>query len=125
MSDRPIHVQVAEALGWTEVFCAAGLWLGTTPSPEAGDSDWTGYIVPDFDTDWSATGPLIEKYEVSLAEDGCGHTLDEKWHAEADYYQEDGSEEYGGHWDSVDARGSTPLLSVCHLILALAKAGKL
>lgn len=152
MTDKPLHVQVAEALGWTALQFKAWYvnedgspaetprWYGHAPGgwevngiplnplwKEMGERpEWVEmWPVPHYDTDWSATGPFIEKYEVCLNEDGTGYTQDEKWRAEASYYHEDGTEEYGGHWAEASVRGATPLIAVCHLILELARLGQL
>lgn len=99
MTDKPLHVRVFEALG--------------------GRSDWSPEVwplLPRYDTDWSATGPLIEKYEIAIARRQAGAA----W--------------WAARWARTDIRdaippnhyaGSTPLLAVCHMILALHEAGKL
>ena len=79
-----------------------------------------------YDTDWAATGPLIERLGITLvlvSHDGPprGEVLAKPyWWAEV------------GHLDWYDGPicddredGPTPLLAVCALILALAEAGKL
>jgi hypothetical protein len=117
MLDKPLHVQVAEALGWRDCrpFEADGIvdyqtWCGEQPGVEGMEAHT---FIPDFDTDWSATGPLIEKYGIYLnaATDG--------WHA----CRECQCAEYGHN--SSDGDGPTPLTAVCNLILALKEAGKL
>lgn len=106
---KPLHVQVAEALGWTCVSLLSG-------SVE----DWSGYApdahefvmpIPRFDTDWSATGPLIEKYGLLVAPYGP------KWNA---VYLRDSTQ-----WGPMERAGATPKEAVCRLILALKAAGKL
>lgn len=123
---KPLHVRVAEALGahchYTKPTdpCGAcgnegphGGWEvtgwghGADFDPIAFDND-----VPRYDTDWSATGPLIEKYGISLtgpppSEPGS------QWVA----YVEDDHEAQSGN--------RSPLIAVCNLILALKGAGKL
>ena len=129
MSDaKPLHVQVAEALGWTKTeqheckpsrsFPTAtcgwpdGAWTGVPPEPAyMKETDWQ-VLIRSYDTDWSATGPLIEKYGIGV------WPSNESWIA--DTFQKkfpaiDGNTSYG----------STPLDAICHLILALHKAGKL
>ena len=126
--EKPLHVQVAEALGWTYVepemtrpewgWQEPDWWLllrdndPRFPEPMRGSP-------PDFDTDWSATGPLIEKYGLRL----WPHPVDRwiaKWQGEAI-----GDGEYAGQYEMQAADGDTPLVAVCHLILALKAAGKL
>ncbi len=69
---------------------------------------------PRYDADWSATGPLIERLQITLWND-CG-----QWQAgNLD------SADYEGHWLNDANDGDTPLIAVCHLILALHAAGKL
>ena len=90
MSEKPLHVMVAEA-------------LGTVNSQEV--PPWH-FITPRYDTDWSATGPLIEKYGISLKREPGG------WDARVDY-------------SLASDQNPTALVAVCHLILALHAAGKL
>jgi hypothetical protein len=134
MTEKPKYVRVAEALRWTNlVFKAwfvnedgspdeAPRWHGTAPDRSYGmplnplwaedikagrkwDEVWR---VPHYDTDWAATGPLIEKYRLDLCRD-----------------QEE------GYWEAIDHQretsmwGASPLVAVCNLILKLAEAGKL
>jgi hypothetical protein len=116
--ERPIHVRVAEALGWIDCHevaygakAGAFVWWGqkTRGFPEG---------IPRYDTSWEATGPLVEKYEITLG-------FIKGWfaHCEGDsgrlYLNQEDREE------PTIANGETPLLAVCALILALAEAGKL
>lgn len=139
MSEKPLHVRVAEALGWqttqlrrkpvcptcrvqTEWF-TDGHWMGWPPRSEEPYED-----VPAFDTDWAATGPLIDTYEISVREDGPGSPVDRNWEASADYYGPpvDASDAaYGGRWATASERAHTPLVAICNLILALGAAGAL
>lgn len=120
---RPLHVRVATALGWTELVEShtPPMWLGTPP-PELSGYGYQ-YIsaidrerrvitvgsgsVPHYDTDWQATGPLIERLRIRVAP---GPT---RWCA------------------VIEARGifcrygDTPLESVCLLLISLHEAGKL
>lgn len=121
--DKPLHVRVAEALGWTECDHSARsepwefhdeeprirVGLGIPP----GESE--RQELPRYDTDWSATGPLIERYQIELEWKG----KPPEWIAS-----------YG--WQVgrlpphvLEGRGLTPLFAVCQLILALHAAGKL
>jgi hypothetical protein len=108
MSDdpaTPLHVKVAEALGWTCYTKFDGQetewWKVRAPHQPS--------MVSNYDTDWSATGPLIEKYKIELTWDG------EDWLAWA---PEDMAPNKGGV-------AKVPLIAVCNLFLALKEAGKL
>jgi hypothetical protein len=150
--DKPLHVRVAEALHpelatwqvtakpdditggmvfledreWSE----PGEWLHVTHD--------TVRRVPHYDTDWSATGPLIERLHVTLespssptaqtlyAGDPCWRA---SWNTGCPYphygapaEQDDAKDECICHDGVAD---QTPLLAVCALILALAEAGRL
>jgi hypothetical protein len=122
MSDKPLHVRVAEALGWTDClpFEAWGVvdpehWVGTPPG-------WTYTVAdigkstepPRYDTDWSATGPLIERLGIHIEPDACHEP---EWLA----FVLHGDEQFSVS----EATQPTPLLAVCHCILALKEAGKL
>ena len=126
MSDeKPLHVRVAEALGWTD--CQSS-WIGDAPPRR---SAWVGrghpwYALEElryYDTDWSATGPLIERYEITIDAELAPAWRAESWFHAPTGYPED--EEYGGRWQCREAQGDTPLIAVCNLILALKEAGKL
>lgn len=80
----------------------------------------------DYDTDWSATGPLIEKYHIGISygsapswEAGERHPIAPGWWC---YWPSplDGPDDpvATGHY-------ATPLIAVCELILKLKEAGKL
>ena len=127
MSEKPLHVQVAEALGWEECIPFSvygvkdGSWVGDDPRKKA---DSPGDFVPEYDTDWAATGPLIEKYGISVIQpdEHAPERADGQWIAGSG----------GAHgWDDGSlcmdcyAGGVTPLIAVCNLILLLAKEGKL
>ena len=121
MTEKPLHVQVAEALGWTDISCAgpkpilslpgkgASLWGGLPPGFDPRDAFFRGDAVlsgiPRYDTDWSATGPLIERLGIATWPQSEG------WAAELRLEDR--------------ATGPTPLIAVCNLILALHAAGKL
>jgi hypothetical protein len=123
MSEKPLHVQVAEALGWmrdgTEWTIDRKGYFGRAPE---GTTNAHGFRlrlahVPHYDTDWSATGPLIEKYHLHL-----GESIE---------YEDKGAKHrwFAGGWDSTEDRlsgyGPTPLIATCHAILELKKAGLL
>ncbi len=119
MSDTGLlHVRVAEALGWLDMVAPNGMW------PE----DYSGYHpkfapvigqkrpVPQYDTDWSATGPLIETYGIKLERYRDPGFYD--WHASNEALDPCPP-------DEAPFTGETPLIAICHLILMLKEAGKL
>jgi hypothetical protein len=122
--DEPLHIEVARALGWTRVEeCPASTldWHGHPPDEHwAKVNDYGNYglcgcekpqaVVPRYDTDWSATGPLIERYEITLDHQDDDGTLPDYWRAKRPGFTAE-----TGH----------PLIAVCYLILALHEAGKL
>jgi hypothetical protein len=133
MLDKPLHVQVAEALGWSDGNPPLHLqkmndhgWVedakGYFGSPPDGTVDAEGrrivmMHVPSYDTDWSATGPLIEKWRFhgDVRLDPTCHAPD--WCA---FYIPE------GEGDIIEsAKHPTLLIAVCNLILALKEAGKL
>jgi hypothetical protein len=149
MSDpeKPLHVLVSEALGWTD--CEGReteRWTSTVilnPSPNRGESVlWIGrqpldpaeiqshpmlpmrtgphsgrVPIPRYDTDWSATGPLIEKYGIELTI--TGRPPKTHWVCWA-------AKREGFTPSAEGATGSQhPLRSVCYLLLELKAAGKL
>lgn len=118
--DRPLRVRVAEKLGCKIVVHACELrgkpymryccgcedfMDGGGHGSDAGDPD-----IPYYDTDWNATGPLIERLKISirpvLERDASGDTV------------------IGPHWVAeisleLVGFGCTPLIAVCNLILVL------
>lgn len=110
VTDKPLHVRVAEALGMEEIKrdgngmpgMTSVIYINTNRQCLAG-------CCPRYDTDWSATGPLIEKYGIDFYR--C-----EDW---------DSSPRWEADRDDLTRTGPTPLIAVCNLILALKAAGKL
>ena len=110
MSEKPLHVRVAEALGWGLTANGAS-WISPEPSQSRYDAArCDDSIPPHYDTDWAATGPLIEKYKLNIVYNSAS----ESWEGI------DRSEGYDQCF-----HGRTALEAVCYLILALGKAGKL
>jgi hypothetical protein len=78
------------------------------------------HVIFHYDTDWEATGPLIEKYHVNVV------------HVDR-VVEIDGTTEgawWSAMWDErpplfLEASGTTPLIAICQLILQLKEAGKL
>ena len=85
--------------------------------------------IPRYDTDWSATGPLIEKYGITLFEYHGDFTA--FWHSPKKVCPTCANEtsediEYPKAFsDTQRPRPMPALTAVCHLILALKEAGKL
>jgi hypothetical protein len=119
---KPLHVQVAEALGWR--------MRGVSDSSDrgcGGTDFWVepGHAIdgarshcnvcdpenapPRYDTDWSATGPIIEKYGIGLDKEP-GEEPRFWWRARR---------------DGLHVFGVGPIIAVCNLILALKAAGRL
>jgi len=99
--EKPLHVHGAEALGWT-------------------DLDKDGYYrtdAPHYDIDWNATGPLIEKYGITLGPAPRSEEDAPPW-----WRATPRSALCAGYTTQL---GPTPLEAVCRLILELHKAGKL
>lgn len=106
---KPLHVRVAEVLGWTHISPGNTMNLddpgvGYPPSlPIVGQKE----AIPRYDTDWAATGPLIERMRLYLywADDA------RLWIAQPPFS------------DQVDKphvfAGDTPLIAVCNLIVEL------
>lgn len=127
---EPLHVKVAEALGARNVRYDIGAsavdederWFAEWPEgcslpPECRSLDPNDDIsslyydaIPRYDTDWSALGPVIERYSINLEANGDG-----TW----------GAHTYPGGTSIFDESGPTPLLAACSLILSLSAAGKL
>jgi hypothetical protein len=107
--DKPLNIRVAEALGWRYV-PSMGRWA--VPGAPAISNMPTD--VPRYDTDWAATGPLIEKYEITLVPNRRSVYDTPPWWVAGDAVS-------GGEVVSAP----TPLAAVCNLILTLHQAGKL
>lgn len=129
ITEKPLHVRVAEALGWTYLGPSEveGGWEGEPPSGHPLDKTprrLDQHIgVLRYDTDWSATGPLIERFGIGIYRpDEFCPDREFAWVAV-----------WGGvhGWDDgavcADEQegAATPLEAVCRLILAMAAAGKL
>jgi hypothetical protein len=69
-----------------------------------------------YDTDWSAGGPLIERYRLSVGPTYTGRENFEPWTA-SEHVEHRGVFEF--------ALGPTPLVAACRLILALHRSGRL
>lgn len=116
MTEKPLHVRVAEALGWIEckfhkprpgTIYAQGHWRGR--APQVPPYPHTIHEVPRYDTDWSATGPLIEKYRIQLLPQSGG-----VWVA-------------ANAWafEHIFAEGASPLIATCEYILKMDSLSRL
>jgi hypothetical protein len=94
---KPLHVQVAEA-------------LGEKPCQECLDDGYGEVWHHNHTTDWNATGPLIEKLHIELIYD----VATDDWLAQPSMI----------HIENIP-EAPTPLIAVCNLILKLKEAGKL
>jgi len=128
--EKPLHVRVVEALGCKPKFDSlfSGIeacWHCTCPERDHTSVNYHDYLmVVHYDTDWGATGPLIEKYGITLLSEWGGFhggsTPFSHWMAASDFLVID-CEVSPGLYECAE----TPLIAVCHLILKLAEAGKL
>lgn len=125
LGERPLHVKVAEALGYKR--CGAGSWH---PPDFEGHPDpvWPTRVMlcfqedTRFDIDWAATGPLIEKYKIMLVPWGERASSVRWWTAA---YEAQLCGEFHQIEGGTTSSGPTILIAVCNLILALHAAGKL
>lgn len=119
MSEKPLSVRVAEALGCVpRLDLNGGDWkcdcAGYAHSIDWIDSDC---LVNSYATDWSAAGPLVEKYKIQVGPSYLGIGPPAPWCA-ATGHDDDRD---GDEW----AFGPTPLIAVCELVLKLKEAGKI
>jgi hypothetical protein len=121
--DKPLHVRVAQVLGWTMIEHVDGLWRGLSPhDPRLGKIHC---MIARYDTNWGATGPLIERHGINLervsTEEGTLWRASKAFGEAAGHQQaEEVIEE-----ESLHATGNIPLAAVCDLLLVLAVHGKL
>lgn len=136
MSEKPLHVQVAVALGWPEpeYICDEGhdpsrpivAWREChREHGEYGVCDHVWhcgehrfYKAPRYDTDWSATGPLIEEHQISVTPD----VSYDRWIAvKGQVAEKHGESRVWGVDGPVGpaASGDTVLIAVCNLLLVL------
>jgi hypothetical protein len=108
MTDKPLHVQVAEVLGCNVI-------------PRNQDCCSCHGTIPHYDTDWSATGPLIDQLHLTV------RPTYGRWAAIQIHHPFGtcGVPEPEKSPFRSQEEGETPLRAVCNLILALHKAGKL
>jgi hypothetical protein len=112
---KPLHVRVAQVLGWTMIEHVDGLWRGL--SPQDSRLGRIHCMIARYDTNWGAAGPLIERHGINLEREFTPAGI--RWRA---------SKWFGDEFlpqQSLDASGETPLLAVCDLLLTLAVHGRL
>ena len=103
MSD-PLHVEVASALGWTNLHeRTGGHWWGREPH------GGLTITVPRYDTSWCSVGPLCERYEIGIMWDHGS------WIAQ--HMTKEGHDQYAG--------GDRPTEAISRLVVHLAKKGLL
>lgn len=56
----PLHVEVARALGWTELHLHDGKWCGVEPY------GGLKMVVPRYDTSWCSIGPIIDRLKLNI-----------------------------------------------------------
>jgi hypothetical protein len=118
--EKPLHVQVAEALGWEHLRDDGG-WRGDGPNWR--DGGGVIGMVPRYDTDWAATGPLIEKHRLIVGP-GWRKISDSLFGPPTQWVAKTATPN-DPEQDYLDAIADTPLEAVCRLILDLKAAGKL
>lgn len=129
VTEKPLHVQVAEALGCRPVsFEVVGRggggtgWACQCPGANRGEGHGDVLGIERYDADWSVSGPLIARYQISLwprPNDDDEGPEPREWGAKAH------SDARYGRIIAGLACGPTPLVAVCNLILRLKATGKL
>jgi hypothetical protein len=135
--DKPLHVRVAEALGLPDVGRYRRRSMETLEWERCDDdqsADWYYHWLPDtseprrsvphYDTDWSATGPLIDEWELDILHTGLPGpgcvSISGLAHCPTG---RPGDEPYGGAWLTIEAGGPTTPIAVCHWLLAAHEKG--
>lgn len=133
MSEAPLYVQVARALGCDPVWNRDLDWCchckqdrhGNRPHFKVGDAT----CLRRYDTSWEATGPIIEKLRIQLESDSnTDGTVEWSAMTEMEHLPTSNPADapYGGRWQNAHvAEGATPLVAVCLLILELKAAKRL
>lgn len=99
MSNKPLSIEVAEAIGWTDIKQGEyGKWFGTY----AGST----LQVPAYDRSWCSLGPLISRYKITLLFEP---DLYQAWDLDRILFEED----------------KDPVTAAARLIVTLKKEGKL
>lgn len=127
MAERPLHVQVAEALGWTDLYESTSLtglvrWVGVEPH------GGLRLEVPRYDTSWCSTGPMVERFKICVVyrdrEDQPKGFDFVGWMA---FVNEDQGwvDKHSVDIDISPASGRTPCEAIARLIVELHREGKL
>lgn len=106
MSD-PLHVEVARALGWTDLHLHDGKWWGVEPY------GGLKMVVPRYDTSWCSLGPIIDRMKFCLIHIPGQGSIKPTWMASTG----------GAH--SIGQDGPTACQAAAKLIVHLKKEGKL
>jgi hypothetical protein len=101
--DSPLHVQVAEALGWTEISEDGEKWWGREPYGKI------RMTIPRYDTSWCSAGAILERFKFGIMWDHG------QWIAQ--YMTDEGHDQYQG--------GEKPTEAISRLVVHLYKEGKL
>lgn len=112
-TEHPLRVQVASALGWTDLREVESLdgrvnWVGVDPHGKL------TIVVPRYDSSWCSTGVLFDRYSIGLSRGFAAGDAVNKWLA------------FGGSpLNPTVGRGVTPTEAISDLIVQLSKEGKL
>lgn len=130
--EKPLHIRVAEALGWRRIARPAhwrcdGEFGWVAPGlkyeeDQASCNRCQSENPPRYDTSWEVIGPLIERYGITVTDSGVGFVA-ARGKACATIL-DNGEGDIGLLFDEC-GEGETYLIAVCNLILALRAAGKL
>ena len=111
LSDSPLDVQVAKALGWVDIVKAVEGYRGRNPKysdSQASDGLWQ---LQSYSTSWCAAGPLVNQYNICLEFTGEG------WIADVNSLTFD----FGKHCMEV---GSSPTEAIAKLVVKMHKDDK-
>lgn len=117
-NEKPLHVLVAEALGWRAfpyMLLNVAWWEQACVPPGEYPHISTARPLPRYDTDWSATGPLLLEFRIGI--DPAIKTSDPAQPGQNWVAREPVSKLF-----EID---SDPLVAACRLLLKLHAAGKL
>ena len=113
-SEKPLHVLVAEALGWSNLHeRTEGHWWGNEPY------QGMSLAVPIYDRSWCSTGVLLERFGISVGQE---HLLNEDLTPSGWVAIKSDPKSTSRH---TIERGKTPCEAVSRLIVELSKEGKL
>lgn len=125
--DKPLHVRVAEALGCKPIQGATtedGLFCDCEDCahcPGRGEGWGHACGLSRYDLDWSATGPLIERFRMCVGQ----YVDDIETYRAGKWYAVQTATVYDTEYKPIEAIAPSPLRAVCALILKLKAEGKL